>query len=88
MVNNDRATVADLECFGLSVKSINLLEDRLGIVYVDQLEGIKEEDLRVYGYHGFGPVGIQEVKDALMRYLKNKPIKTPQQCLLDGFSNG
>ncbi|MCE5269505.1 MAG: hypothetical protein LLG00_16635 [Planctomycetaceae bacterium] len=76
--DGDRMSIADLEVYGLPVREINLLEDRLGLVFVDELQEVDEGELRSSG--GMGPKSVSVVRTAMERFLAGRPIKTPKEC--------
>jgi len=55
--------VAELESYGLSVKTIQGLESKLGIIYVEQFLDISLDDLK--RTKNLGPVAIQEISKIL-----------------------
>jgi len=77
-VNEERATIADLEAYGLSLRAINSLEDGLGLLYVDELSQVTEGDLRKMPY--FGPRTAEELRQALRNWLDGRIVKTPDDC--------
>ncbi len=78
--SDDRATVADLEVFGLSLMMINLLEERFGILYVDELARIDREDVLAIPW--CGPKHLAELVRALRRFLSGeKAVMTVEDCV-------
>ncbi|MFA7176719.1 MAG: hypothetical protein WC114_05690 [Smithellaceae bacterium] len=81
--SDDRTSIADLEIYGLPLYIINLLEARLGILYVDQLEGKSAEEL--LAMDGFHDRRLKTLRDAVRRYLDGTPVKTVGECIGEGF---
>jgi len=59
--------VAELEGSGLSVRAINLLEERAGVVWIRDLVGMREEDL--LSIVAIGPVIIKQLRLSLGLFL-------------------
>lgn len=81
--SDDRTSIADLEIYGLPLYIINLLESRLGILYVDQLEGRSAEEL--LALEGFHVRRLKTLREAVRRYLDKEPVKTVKECIGEGF---
>ena len=79
----DRATIADLQVYGLSIRLINDLEKSHGCVYVDDLRTVTANQLsRANGRGGpFGAGGIAELRTALVAFLEGRSVKTPEACV-------
>jgi hypothetical protein len=75
----DRETIADLEVYGLSVRVINLLEEGLGLIYLDQLEAVGEEDL--LACRQIGEREVRKLASALRRRRERRPVKTVDDCV-------
>jgi hypothetical protein len=75
----ERATIADLECNGLSLRTINLLEKHLELLYVDELYSVTEE--MVLGLPMSGPKVVAELRGALRSFLACRPVKTVRECI-------
>lgn len=74
----DRPSIADLQLYGLSLRTINALEEHFGFLYVDELEGLTEGmliDMRTGG-----PAVVGSVRRALRRWLAEEPVMTEEQC--------
>lgn len=81
---DDRATIADLEVYGLSIRLINGLEDRLGFIYADDLAGVTEAQLSLAGGRAglFGPSGIAQIRTALRNFLGGRQVKSVHECVV------
>jgi len=64
--------IAELGQWGLSVRAINLLELRHGLVYIWQLRGVTRDQLMVGEDIGMGVV--RELAGALGRFLAEAPM--------------
>jgi len=86
--DEDRATIAELEVYGVSVKVINALEVAFGYIYVDDLRGVTKEYLLANKrrHDALGADGIAELRAALRRFVDGDPIKTPEECV--AFKHG
>jgi len=56
--------VAELEEFGLKVKNINLIEQQLGIIYIEDLLRYTSDQLKDQ-VRNFGKSGVKQLKKAL-----------------------
>lgn len=74
----DRMTVADLEIYGLSLRSINALEEYFEVLYVDELETLTEE--RVRGIPYMGSYIMRELCEAVKNWRAGRPVKTVEEC--------
>ena len=81
--SDDRTSIADLEIYGLPLYIINLLETRLGILYVDQLEGRRATEF--LALEGFHVCRLKTLRAAVRRYLDGTPVKTVEECIGEGF---
>jgi DNA-directed RNA polymerase alpha subunit len=77
-MDNDDISVADLEIYSLSIRSIETL-DRLGVLYVHQLNSQIEQQLREIPRAG--ALVLRELPIALANWRAKRPVKTIQQCL-------
>lgn len=75
-----RPSIADMEVFGLSERVVNMLEEKLGILYADELLGMDEA--RLLGLRGFGKRRIREVLEAIANLKAGNVVKTPRECLV------
>ena len=75
----ERETIADLERYGLSLRSINALEVHLGLLYVDELSRVTEE--MVLAVQMSGPGTVKELRCALRNWLADQPVKTVSECV-------
>ena len=71
--------IAELELYGMSMRTITLLEDRLDCIYLSDLESLTVD--RVMECHDMGTRTVKEIRLALRAWLENKPVKTVQECL-------
>ena len=78
----DPATIADLEPYGLSLRTINQLENYCGFIYVDDLVGVTESQLQRAWY--FGTAAIAELRAALRNFLEERVVNSEEDCI--GFS--
>ena len=84
---DDRATIADLEAYGLSLRVINGLEDCFDFLYVDELAGLTEDQMLSESWgrsNVLGPGGIQELRTALQNFVDGRRLKTPAECAAFG----
>jgi len=86
--DEDRATIAELEVYGLSVRLINALEDTFGFIYVDDLRGVTAEYLLAHKRHqdALGAGGIAELRAGLRNFMEGRPTTTPEKCV--AFKHG
>jgi hypothetical protein len=77
---DERATIADLELYGLPIREINILEEHGGLLYVDQLCGESARDL--LGLKSFGPRGLNLLRVALSNWQAHFQVKTVEECVL------
>ncbi len=80
-IDAESTSLAELERYGLSVRNFNMLEEHMGIIYVGDLRGVTEEDLRC-GCQGFGVAGVNELRRALRAFLEGRPVKTVEACIV------
>ena len=59
--------VAMLENIGLSLRVINMLEERAGVIWLRDLIGMDESEL--LSVHEIGPVIVQELRESLQLFL-------------------
>ena len=83
--DQDRATIADLELYGLPLRTINLLEKQFGFLYVDQLAGLTPESL--LAVPNSGPTVLATLQQALRDWIANRPVKTVAACVEMGGSD-
>ena len=76
----ERATIADLEVYGLPIREINILEESGGLLYVDQLRSVTE--VQLMRYRNFGVHGLELVRAALRRWVAGRPVKTVEECVV------
>ena len=74
----DITTVAELEPFGLSTSSLEIL-DVLGFVSIDDLTELTAQDIQ--DHEGGGPVTIKNIRETLRNYQNNKPVRTEHDML-------
>lgn len=79
----ERATIADLERYGLPMREINILEEHGGLLYVDQLGSRTESQLM--RLRNFGVHGVEMVRIALRNWLAGRPVKTVEECVVFQF---
>ena len=72
-------TIADLEAYGLSLKTINFLEDHFGILYVSGLRGLTEE--MVLESSRGGPGVVDELRRVLLNFLAGRVVKGVDACV-------
>lgn len=72
-------SVAELEPLGLSIRVIHLLEDKLGVIYINDLVKITSKDVKGVGH--LGTEALRETQKALdkLPYLTNQ-IKDKHLC--------
>ena len=73
-------TVAELEIFGLSVMSRNVLEE-LDAILIDDLEHVNDDDIWTTK-HG-GHVVIKNIRVSLRNYRKGNQVRTVEECIYD-----
>ncbi len=80
MTQEPMKTIADLEIYGLSIRSIELL-NRMDCLYIADLEKrIATGDLR--SEHWIGKrLTVREIKAALQNLRDGRQVKTVQECL-------
>ena len=66
--DGDRATIADMERFGVRPYLVTMLENA-DLIYVDQLQGLTADDLRRQ-CRSMGPVHLSRLIAALGQFLK------------------
>jgi len=71
--------LAELELYGMSVREINAL-DELGCIYIKDLEGVEASDL--LEVPNIGTSLTYNTQQSLRRFIKGKPIKTPEECII------
>jgi len=69
-MNDNRVAMAELEEYGLSVRTMNSLEDNLGVVWLDQMETVDEE--MVLACHRIGGAAVAELKTAMRNWLAGR----------------
>jgi len=74
-----RETIAELELYGLSVRSINWLEDKHGLLWIDELEDLTVERMSRHLYYD---QVLRELRCALANYVAGRPVKTAGDCLV------
>lgn len=79
MVEADRATIADLEIYGLPVRIINGLENCFGFIFVDELSQLTEE--RLLASVQFGKVAVRQIREALQNFVERRPIREVRECV-------
>jgi hypothetical protein len=81
--DGDRLSVAELELYGLPVMVIDALEETFGILYVDELCELTEEQWksipRGVGSR-LGKLGRFRLCVALRRLIEGRPVKTLLEC--------
>ena len=60
--------ITELELYGLRLRWINMLENRMGVRFVRDLEGVSEKDL--LGLSSFGKCAVLSLRNALAELLK------------------
>jgi len=78
MGTEDRATIADLEIYGLPIRIINALENHLGLVWLDDLLAFSDDELR--STKGLGPYAVRVVREALRNLAEDSPVRTIEDC--------
>ena len=72
--------IAELEEYGLSVRAINLLEFRMGVIYLRDLRHYKR-DRMLDGRRGLGPVLLGELYRAMRNYEAGRVVKGVEACM-------
>jgi len=70
--------IAELELFGLPLRTINHLEERHGVIYFRDLRRLTRAQF-LAGVNA-GKTMLAELERAMVRFLDGKPVKTPEQC--------
>ncbi len=73
-------TIADLEIYGLSLRTINFLEDDLGAIYLDDLRDVTETIIEDNCHWGACLV-IRELRVALKNHKQDTPVRTVHDCI-------
>lgn len=81
MVEEERETVADLELYGLSLRSINWLEDALGVLWADELAGLLQDEAWLLEQRNCGERTVAEIRRALRNFERGRPVKTVRECV-------
>jgi DNA-directed RNA polymerase alpha subunit len=71
-------TVADLELYGLSMRTINLLGE-MEYLYIKDLKQLTEREF--LSWENAGPMMLTEFRTALLNYMAGKQVKSVQQCV-------
>lgn len=66
--------IAELEGYGVDVRNIGIIENRLNILYVGQLLQLTPQEL--LNVKQLGPTGVQEIQDGVKLFLSGKPPNT------------
>ena len=74
----DITTVAELEPYGLSTDSLEIL-DKLGFLTIDDLTELHAKDIQ--DYEGGGPVTIRNIQETLRNYNANEIVRTDHDIL-------
>ena len=74
-------TVADLEIYGLSYRTIEAL-DRHGVMYLEQLELLPDADMMAWEM--FGPGDRRQVRTALANYYAGRIVRSIHECTYGG----
>lgn len=78
----DITTVAELEPFGLSIDSLEIL-DKLGFVTMNDMEELTADDIR--SYEGGGPVTIQNIRETLQNYRDKRIVRTDEDLMFPKY---
>lgn len=68
-------TVAELEPYGLSKRSLELL-DKMGFVTLDDMEELTSVD--IWSHNRGGEVTIKDIREALRNYLAGRIVRTKE----------
>ena len=79
IATEERTSIAELELYGLNLRIINFLEEECGLLYLDELEHVTVKMLEKHT--GAGPKTIDRLREALGRFVRGEPIKTPWECV-------
>ena len=74
--DEDRGAIAELEEFGLSLVAINSIEEEMGLIYIDQLQGVTAERLQRC-CPMMGNARIEQLRRALRKWLEAKHGQRP-----------
>ncbi len=73
--------LAELETYGLSVRTCSVLETFYKAIYVGDVIDANPETLANIPY--FGPRRIEEIQEALKNFLADRQVKTVDECIWD-----
>lgn len=76
-----RATIADLELYGLSHIVVNAIEVHFGYLYVDELRFLTAEML-ASDCRNFGPARLRELQRALRAFLAEHQVRVCDRSAL------
>jgi len=74
----EQTPVSELEFHGLTAMALNLL-DNLGVVYVEDMTGLHEDD--VLAAEGGGPNTLHNIRESLRNWRDRKPTRTVEQVM-------
>ncbi len=78
-------TVAELEPYGLDIKTLAILE-AMGVIYLDDLEHIGTAE--IWKQDTGGDVAIKNIREALRNYLAGRIVQTGQDLMFPPDSKG
>ncbi len=71
IINAESTAIAELETYGLSLRIINLLEDNLGIIWLEDLLSHTAEELRD-NVPNLGKKSVQDILDSVARFNRSQ----------------